>query len=233
MSDPDRFVTSTPHEDPRAPYVPAEDPASKWPPFVGPLPRLPSNRREVYDIFGDPRLRATGGRILGVPDPAWVKRNIVELHGADALPGVPPHFYFQCHRLAEPYFREAFRRAQIVCPEYEIDRAGSFVYRHIRHDPARDLSLHSFGIAVDVNPADNRGIEYPSGAKVPEYYSSEWWATWPRGMPRAFVDAFLSVGLTWGADWDGDGRTSDHRFIDAMHFELTAPAGRRVTPAVG
>lgn len=222
MSDPDRHIVTVPHDDPRAPYV-AHDDVQHWPRFTGPLDELPRDRNDILRTFGDPRLRGADGVPVGQPDPAWERRNIVELHGSDRLPGVPERLYFHCHRLAEPYIREALRRATVICPDYALYQAASYVYRHMRHDPKRALSLHSWGIAVDVNSRDNRGIEYKRGEKVPKYFSDDWKRTWPRGVPRTFVDAFLSVGFTWGGDWDGDGRSDDHTFLDPMHFELTDP----------
>src|SRR5688572_12156692 len=49
MVDPDRHVTSTPAEDPRAhePYITAPESDDAWPPFTGPLSRLPTDRREI------------------------------------------------------------------------------------------------------------------------------------------------------------------------------------------
>jgi len=212
------MIASTPNESPRA----------TWPPFAGPLARIPRNRQEVVEVFGDPRLKDRRGKPTPQPDPAWVERNIVEIHGAKMFPGVPPKWFFQCHRLAEPYLREAFRRAQIACPEYQIERAGGFVFRHIRHDPKRALSMHAYGIAVDVDPARNQAVEFPAG-KGPAAWSETWRGIWPKGLPPAFVDAFLSVGFTWGGDWNGDGRSEDHRFIDPQHWELTNP----LLPVVG
>lgn len=31
------------------------------------------------------------------------------------------------------------------------------------------------------------------------------------------------IELRWGGDWNGDGRTSDNRFDDLVHFELKQP----------
>lgn len=190
-------------------YVPHEDAITRWPPFEGPPAKIPATRAEVYATYGNP------GR--GIVDENWRRREIVERRD---MPGVPSKYYFQCHRLAEARIREGFRRCQIACPEYRIDRAGCFVFRHIRHDPSRALSLHSFGIALDINPEKNRGIQFAHKGDVPEFFSREWWQLWPEGMPRDFIDAWLSLGFVWGGDWDRDWDSADETYVDPMHLQL-------------
>lgn len=183
----------------------------------GPMEIQPTNRREVYKIFGNPG--------AGELDKDWFRKNIVECHGKTRLPGVPGKWYVQIHRLVEPYLREALRRAQLVAPEYKIERCGSFNFRHSRHDPSKPLSMHSFGIAVDINPRDNYSRTFPKG-KAPPAWSSEYNDIWPRGVPKAFVEAFSSCGFAWGNDWDEDGFSVDHTYYDPMHFEWVARDGK-------
>lgn len=176
-------------------------PPTAWPPFDGPLARVPQNRREVYEVFGNPGTESVDG--------AWQKANIVTTRD---LPGVPSKWYFECHKLIEPYLREGLRRAKLAAPDYQIARAASFVFRHQRHDPKRPLSYHSWGIAVDVDADRNFAKTFPSAAATPEPWSPEWNAIWPKGLPRAFVEALESVGFTWGGRWKV--------FVDGMHFEF-------------
>ena len=183
--------------------IEVESGAPTPPPFDGPLDRIPRTRAEFNAMFGDPRGKN------GKPDPAWVKANIVTVRD---LPGVPSRWYFQCHRLVEPYLREAFRRAQLAAPEYRIERAASFVYRHQRHDPKRPLSDHSWGIACDVDSGLNRAVTFAPG-ETPEPWSPAWRKAWPDGLPQAFVEAFESVGFTWGGRWKG--------FTDPMHMSFS------------
>ncbi|MDX6324918.1 MAG: hypothetical protein QOK15_1272 [Nocardioidaceae bacterium] len=69
---------------------------------------------------------------------------------------------------------------------------GCYVPRYIGHNPAYGLSLHSWGIAVDLNVAENqRGT---AGL-----------------MDRTVVAIFKKWGFAWGGDW---------HYTDPMHFEL-------------
>lgn len=161
----------------------------------------PKTRGDVYEIFGDPGSGHVSRR--------WKAKNIVDLHGDDRLPGVPARFYVQAHRLVEPYLREALRRAQLSS-DYEIERLGGFNFRHIRHDPKRPLSMHSWGIAVDINARDNFAKSFKRGSK-PAPFTDLWRDIWPQGMDENFVKAFKSCGWFWGGDWQ--------TYADPMHFE--------------
>lgn len=172
-------------------------------PFDGPIEgELPATRADVYRVFGNP-----GATEL---DRYWERRNMVT---ARNLPGRwnKGSGKLYCHRLAEPYLREALRRCQLLGCLDTIKSLGCFNYRHQRHDPTRPLSYHSWGIAVDVNPADNAGW-YVNDPPAP--WSSAWRAHYPRGVPRELVQAFESCGWRWGGRWSG--------YCDPMHFELTA-----------
>jgi hypothetical protein len=70
---------------------------------------------------------------------------------------------------------------------------GCYVPRFIAHDPSLGSSLHSWGIAVDLNVPENlRGT---------------------RGhMDPGVVAAFKRWGFDWGGDW---------HYTDPMHFEMS------------
>lgn len=184
----------------------------EWDDWQGSIEDQPSSRQEVYGLFGNPGSGSLSKR--------WYRDNIVELHSnnGNRLPGAPSHQYIHLNKKVEPYVREALRRAQITAPEFVITRIGSFNFRHIRHDKRQPLSMHSWGIALDINPTENRGKVFKRG-DAPEPWSPEWMAIWPSSVPEAFVKAMRSCGFAWGGDWDGDGLASDHKFIDPMHFE--------------
>lgn len=172
-------------------------------PFDGPLAQLPSNRRDVYRIFGNP---SNGSKV----DKKWFKENIRTYRKAMALPGVDPHRYVKIHKLAEPYMREAMRRATEACPDYAIKKFACFNYRLMRSN--NRLSYHSWGIAMDINPDDNPAIRYDTPMDKPEPFSPLWHELRPNAMPREFIEAIKSVGFSWGGDWG--------TFADDMHFQL-------------
>jgi hypothetical protein len=72
--------------------------------------------------------------------------------------------------------------------------AGCYYPRFIARDPAKGISLHSWGIAVDLNvPGNQRGT-------VGE-------------MDRQVVQIFKKWGFAWGGDWS---------YTDPMHFEMAS-----------
>jgi len=192
-----------------------------WRPWDGPEEKQPTNRREVYQMFGNP------GK--GEPDRKWARDNIITLHQSrgNQLPGVPGNRWVEVHKDIEPYLREALRRAVITDPDYVIERIAGYVFRHTRHDPSRPLSLHSWGIAVDINPHLS-SAKYFAKDEIPEAFSNEWNRIWPKGVPKEYVAAMQSCGFAWGSDWDEDGDNQDHRYQDPMHFEWVARDDQRL-----
>lgn len=170
------------------------------------LPRRPRNRSEVYRWFGDPGV----GRV----DPRWERAAMVSVKN---LPEVPRGKLY-VHRHAAAYLRDALWRVKVACPGH-IHRIGCFSFRHQRHDETRPLSYHSWGIAVDVNPRENRARHFRRG-EAPDPWTAQWHGIWPKGLPEPFVKAFQAAGWAWGGDWDGDGSASGHTYVDPMHFEL-------------
>jgi hypothetical protein len=77
--------------------------------------------------------------------------------------------------------------------------AGCYYPRFIARDPAKGISLHSWGIAVDLNvPGNQRGT-------VGE-------------MDRQVVQIFKKWGFAWGGDWS---------YTDPMHFEMASVVAAR------
>lgn len=89
---------------------------------------------------------------------------------------------------------------------------GFYNCRHMQHNPSLPYSYHSWGMALDVN-----WLENPAGSKL------------VTDIPQEMIDELLSVRTNsgarvfrWGGDWDWDGVSSDHSYIDAMHWEVVA-----------
>lgn len=177
----------------------------------------PVKSKDVTRVFGKP----------GKDGTPWYEKNIIVCRDSKGqqptLPGVSTNRWVKVHRQVEPFFREAMRRAKEACPEYfelfgGVVRFGAFNYRHMRHDPSKPLSRHSWGICCDIEAKWNSGKSFRKG-ECPAPWSDEWWKVYPQGMPKPIVDAFYSCGFAWGGDWDGDGEGADQKYSDPMHFQ--------------
>jgi hypothetical protein len=122
------------------------------------------------------------------PEPSWVAANI-------RTETVPILGSVTCHRVMLPQLRAALREvvARGLAGEVNADEyGGCYVPRFIARDPNQGLSLHTWGIAVDLNvPGNQRGTV---GA-----------------INRDVVSIFKRWGFAWGGDWN---------YTDPMHFEL-------------
>ena len=122
------------------------------------------------------------------PDQAWVRENIVTAT-------VPIMGRITCHRLMVPQLRGALAEVQAAgLGQLLRTYDGCYVPRFIARNPDNSISLHTWGIAIDMDAATNyRGI---------------------RGtMDIRIVEIFKRWGFRWGGDW---------KYTDPMHFELGA-----------
>lgn len=121
-------------------------------------------------------------------DPAWVERYIVSAE-------VPLLGQVRCHvEMITPLAGvltevEQLGLGELVDPS---DFGGCWVPRHIDWDPAMPLSMHAWGLAVDLGVSANA-----LGAE-------------PKMDPR-IVEVFEAHGFVWGGRWARP---------DGMHFEL-------------
>jgi hypothetical protein len=141
---------------------------------------------QLKQRFGEFAVRLPyGATWIGI-DPRWMRRNIVTR-------SVPILGAVTCHRAMIAPLRRALDRlrhqglARLVDPG---DYAGCFAARRIADSGS--LSLHAWGLAIDVNASKN-----PQGST-------------PRQDPRV-VQAFEREGFTWGGRWP--------TAPDGMHFE--------------
>ena len=186
--------------------VVAPVPNIPWTPWDGPLPTQPKNRTEVYEMFGRP----------GDPSTPWAKKHIIEVHGANALPGVPGKWYVKIEKDIEPYAREGLRRAKVSSP-YVIERCGGYVYRHSQFNPDMALSYHASGLALDFDADDNQSRRFDP-SDVPKPWDQQWMKIWPRGVDEQWVLAMASCGWSWGGYWNRVG-TDGMVYIDPMHVQ--------------
>ena len=122
------------------------------------------------------------------PDPRWVRRYI-------RTETVPIIGRVTCNRGMIPQLRSALIEVvqrgladKIHAGQY----GGCYVPRYIANDPAKGLSLHTWGIAIDLNvPENQRGTVGQ--------------------MDRTVVSIFKKWGFAWGGDWN---------YTDPMHFEM-------------
>ncbi|MDX6214628.1 MAG: hypothetical protein QOG99_212 [Frankiales bacterium] len=122
------------------------------------------------------------------PDAAWVRANIVSAT-------VPILGTVTCHRLMIPQLRGALQEVQDAGLASTIHSYnGCYVPRFIEHNPTYAISLHTWGIAIDLDAATNgRGTKGTMDPRV--------------------VQIFKRWGFRWGGDWS---------YTDPMHFEIGA-----------
>jgi hypothetical protein len=122
------------------------------------------------------------------PDIDWVRRSIVS-------ETVPILGRVTCHRLMIPQLRGALQdvvNAGLASSLHTYD--GCYVPRFIEHNPSHAISLHTWGIAIDLDASTNyRGIKGTMDPRV--------------------VTIFKRWGFRWGGDWS---------YSDPMHFEIGA-----------
>jgi hypothetical protein len=141
-------------------------------------------------LFGEFAARPAPGRPgFLILDPAWVRRNMDTQR-------VPLLGSVTCHVALFPQLRGVVQDLIAQGIEDTIrSYSGCFSPRHINRDPGSGISHHAWGIAVDVNVAQN-----PYGAR-------------PDQDPR-LVRTFERWGFLWGGKW---------LIPDGMHFEYRRP----------
>ena len=155
-----------------------------------------AERKRFYGDF--PYTEGAGGRIKIAP--AWVTANITEID--TPLLADQGFRKLTVHKKAARPFLEVFRKiGEAGLAEKILTCAGTWVPRHMGWNPARALSSHSWGIAIDINVAWN-----PYGG-TPAVLGAI-------GSVRELVAIFESEGFAWG------GYFRPLNLCDGMHFEL-------------
>lgn len=153
---------------------------------------------EVIRAFGDPLLHIKED---GTPRPTWEEQNIVRIALPDIIPyadGTPADGPYvtrlAVHKFAAAAFEAAFGRIHRdgLWPLL-TSCGGAYTFRLKRG--SRRLSMHAWGLAVDLNVEDN-----PMGKKGK--------------MPKEIIALMAEYGFTWGGRWPGKSR-------DPMHFQYS------------
>lgn len=160
-------------------------------------PVLPTEGRQTAFLTGGSVAQAVGSFTYRYfadgsvePDPAWVAANL-------RTEVVPVLGTVTCHRVMLPQLRGAMQEVVDLGLASSIDTSdfgGCYAPRFIARDPAKGLSLHTWGIAVDLNV--QRNLRGTSGE-----------------IDRRVVDVLKGWGFAWGGEW---------AYTDPMHFELAA-----------
>ena len=150
------------------------------------------NEQELIQHYGNPVFtRLDPGTGWCVPDVRWVNE----------------HLDFVCARVDQQQTSRQWvlLHESIIQPWYTalasvddltwIKQIHGWAPRRKMLSPRRSLSLHAWGLAIDINPLEN-----PYGSKV-------------HNVPQDFVDAMTGQGFVWGGTW---------KTPDPMHFEMEA-----------
>jgi hypothetical protein len=133
-------------------------------------------------------------------DQTWAQQNLAQL----VVPVLAPLGFptITVHAKARDPFARVFEAiASAGLDDVLLSCGGTFVPRHKGWDPARGLSAHTWGIAIDLNVQWNA-------------YGQEPAALGAIGSVRALMPLFAKEGFAWGGDFSAVAQR------DGMHFEL-------------
>jgi hypothetical protein len=163
----------------------------------------PHGYTAIRETFG--KLTADHGKI--VHPIAWEAFNMRTVRD---LPGYA-HALF-VNRKIEPMLRAAMAEC-VTLGGYAFKSVGCFNVRP-KASRADQLSLHSWGVAIDVNPAENPARRITT--------LDEWHRRPKHAIPDAWVQAFKLIGWTWGGDFVHVTETTARGFWDPMHFQYAS-----------
>jgi hypothetical protein len=146
-------------------------------------PPVPDGLAEIRAQFGDIAIPQEG-KVL--PE-GWEAANITTAT-------MPNGVRARVNRAIVPPLAEAVALSAQQFPGYPIRSIGGYYPRAKRL--SQNPSLHSWGLAVDVNSDENRGM----GASA------------VNALPPGFPELWESLGWTWGGRWRGAS-------YDPMHFQ--------------
>ena len=156
--------------------------------------QIPNGYTEVITAYGDPQF---DGHTVS---PKWESANMIVIRNIPCGIGK-----LYVHKNIAAPLMNALGACERLQDGYIIERIGCFAPRFQRGSTSA-VSLHTFGIAVDINPERNM-LVFPCELNDPR-------RTDPRysNIPRAWIDAFEAEGWFWGGRFK-------HRF-DPMHLQF-------------
>lgn len=162
----------------------------------------PRGKAELEKVFGRISLIPSEHKAgYNVSPQAWERANMMT---ARDLPGVSSGLYV--NKKVYPMLRAALSLC-VSIGGYKIETIGGFNPRYKRGIDG-EISLHSYGIAFDINAKANPMTICKSFDEV---------ARAKRDIPQSWVDAFISVGFFWGGHFRPNKR-GEIRF-DPQHFQ--------------
>ena len=114
------------------------------------------------------------------------------------------------HKLVADDVKKVFQTAQDS--GFKIYSAKGYSFRKMNNGGSGEQSYHSYGIAIDINVAEN----YSRRGKT--IYAGKFWdpSKSEYSIPKdgVLVKAFNQIGWKWGGNWPGN-------YQDYMHFSFT------------
>jgi D-alanyl-D-alanine carboxypeptidase len=158
-------------------------------------------------VYGNPRGRN------GQASPKWEAENLVYVKtpytmtyaGKPLSKGCKVHKHCapSLFRVFENLYDAAGGKASVLKHWGVTIYGGGYNFRLMRG--GNNLSMHSYGCAIDLDPANNWMYD-----RTPRF------AEFPKVLA-----AFAAEGWRWGGDWNGNGSSADERRADGMHWQAT------------
>jgi len=190
---------------------PTQPPAPVAPGALGTTPVrsdgtiAPLQEQEIRDAYGDiatveDPTRAGAVKVVAEGKPGGRQR-VLEVF---KVPASMAHAFpvgLKIHQCARPHLEAVLQDIDTAGLAHLIEKCdGTVVERHISWNPANRLSSHTWGIAIDINAAQN-----PQGS-APAAQGTD-------GSVWELVPIFNRHGFAWGGHFRNGGP-------DGMHFEL-------------
>ncbi len=132
-----------------------------------------------YEGLGDPR------------QAGWGQQNLVTVTS-------PSGVSFRVNKAAADSFQGFID--ELEGTGYKVGSGGGYNLRNVTGGDS--LSPHAYGVAIDINPAENPYSKTPSGGQL------------TTNLPSNISDLAAKWGLEWGGNWKS--------LKDPMHFEFVS-----------